>query len=115
MGFSSTRATSAALVRRLLVQENIHDDVVSRLQRRLSTLRLGDPLDKNTDIGAVNSQAQLERITEIANSGDDEGAIGGALPARFQPRVSGSRPQCLPMFTPVTGLPGKKFLARCSP
>ncbi len=49
---------------RLLVQENIHDDVVSRLQRRLSTLRLGDPLDKNTDIGAVNSQAQLERITE---------------------------------------------------
>ena len=59
---------------RLLVQENIHDDVVSRLQRRLSTLRLGDPLDKNTDIGAVNSQAQLERITEIANSGDEEGA-----------------------------------------
>jgi acyl-CoA reductase-like NAD-dependent aldehyde dehydrogenase len=59
---------------RLLVQENIHDDVVARLQRRLSTLRLGDPLDKNTDIGAVNSRAQLERITDIANSGDDEGA-----------------------------------------
>ncbi|MGA0210640.1 MAG: aldehyde dehydrogenase family protein [Pontimonas sp.] len=59
---------------RLLVQENIHDDVVSRLQRRLSTLRLGDPLDKNTDIGAVNSKAQLARITELANSGDDEGA-----------------------------------------
>ncbi len=59
---------------RLLVQENIHDDVVARLQRRLSTLRLGDPLDKNTDIGAVNSGAQLQRITEIANSGDAEGA-----------------------------------------
>ncbi len=59
---------------RLLVQENIHDDVVSRLQRRLSTLRLGDPLDKNTDIGAVNSKAQLARITELANSGDEEGA-----------------------------------------
>jgi len=59
---------------RLLVQENIHDDVVARLQARLSTLRLGDPLDKNTDIGAVNSQAQLGRITEITNSGDDEGA-----------------------------------------
>jgi len=59
---------------RLLVQENIHDDVVARLQKRLSTLRLGDPLDKNTDIGAVNSRAQLERITEIVNSGDEEGA-----------------------------------------
>jgi len=59
---------------RLLVQENIHDDVVARLQRRLSTLRLGDPLDKNTDIGAVNSKAQLERITDIARSGDAEGA-----------------------------------------
>lgn len=59
---------------RLLVQENIHDDVVARLTRRLSTLRLGDPLDKNTDIGAVNSKAQLERITEIAQSGDQEGA-----------------------------------------
>ena len=59
---------------RLLVQENIHDDVVERLQRRLSTLRLGDPLDKNTDIGAVNSKAQLERITALANTGDTEGA-----------------------------------------
>jgi acyl-CoA reductase-like NAD-dependent aldehyde dehydrogenase len=59
---------------RLLVQENIHDDVVARLQKRLSTLRMGDPLDKNTDIGAVNSRAQLERITEITNSGEVEGA-----------------------------------------
>jgi len=59
---------------RLLVQENIHDDVVHRLQRRLSTLRLGDPLDKNTDIGAVNSKAQLERITELVGSGEGEGA-----------------------------------------
>jgi len=59
---------------RLLVQENIHDDVIERLQSRLSTLRLGDPLDKNTDIGAVNSRAQLERITEITQSGDAEGA-----------------------------------------
>jgi acyl-CoA reductase-like NAD-dependent aldehyde dehydrogenase len=60
---------------RLLVQENIHDDVVQRLQARLSTLRLGDPLDKNTDIGAVNSKAQLERISALADTGDDEGAI----------------------------------------
>lgn len=68
---------------RLLVQENIHDDLVDRLQRRLSTLRLGDPLDKNTDIGAVNSKAQLERITELANSGDLEGAHRWSAPCEI--------------------------------
>jgi acyl-CoA reductase-like NAD-dependent aldehyde dehydrogenase len=68
---------------RLLVQENIHDDVVVRLQKRLSTLRLGDPLDKNTDIGAVNSKAQLQRITELANSGDSEGADRWSAPCEL--------------------------------
>lgn len=68
---------------RLLVQENIHDDVVARLQKRLTTLRLGDPLDKNTDIGAVNSKAQLERITELANSGDLEGAHRWSAPCEL--------------------------------
>lgn len=59
---------------RLLVQENIHDEIMSKLQKRLSTLRLGDPLDKNTDIGAINSKLQLDRITSLAESGDREGA-----------------------------------------
>ena len=59
---------------RLLVQESIHDEVVSRLKRRLGTLRLGDPLDKNTDIGAINSSTQLQRITELVATGDEEGA-----------------------------------------
>jgi aldehyde dehydrogenase (NAD+) len=59
---------------RLLVQESVHDELVSRLTRRIETLRLGDPLDKNTDIGAINSKAQLKTITELANSGDAEGA-----------------------------------------
>jgi len=59
---------------RLLVQENIAEDVVDRLKRRLSTLRVGDPLDKNTDVGAINSAAQLARITELAQVGEDEGA-----------------------------------------
>jgi len=59
---------------RLLVQENIHDEVVDRLKTRLSTLRLGDPLDKNTDIGAINSREQLDRIRELSNVGDAEGA-----------------------------------------
>ncbi len=68
---------------RLLVQENIHDDVMNRLQSRLSTLRLGDPLDKNTDIGAVNSKAQLDRITEIANSGEAEGATRWSAPCEL--------------------------------
>lgn len=59
---------------RLLVQENIHDDVVDRLKRRLSTLRLGDPLDKNTDIGAINSSEQLQRIRKLSDVGEREGA-----------------------------------------
>ncbi|GHD50249.1 aldehyde dehydrogenase family protein [Mycetocola manganoxydans] len=59
---------------RLLVQESIHDEVVDRLKERLSTLRLGDPLDKNTDIGAVNSAAQLDRIRTLSDIGEAEGA-----------------------------------------
>jgi aldehyde dehydrogenase (NAD+) len=59
---------------RLLVQESVHDEVIAALQDRLQTLRLGDPLDKNTDIGAINSAAQLARIRELTDSGDAEGA-----------------------------------------
>ncbi len=59
---------------RLLVQESIHDELVERLKTRLSTLRLGDPLDKNTDIGAINSAAQLARIRELTAVGEQEGA-----------------------------------------
>lgn len=59
---------------RLLVQESIHDEVVDRLKNRLSTLRLGDPLDKNTDIGAINSAEQLERIRTLSDIGEAEGA-----------------------------------------
>ncbi|WP_341974422.1 aldehyde dehydrogenase family protein [Microbacterium sp. LWO13-1.2] len=59
---------------RLLVQESIHDEVIDRLKNRLSTLRLGDPLDKNTDIGAINSAAQLARIRELSDIGEAEGA-----------------------------------------
>ena len=59
---------------RLLVQEPIAEGLVEALQRRLETLRLGDPLDKNTDIGAINSPQQLEKIRELAASGEAEGA-----------------------------------------
>ncbi|WP_019816479.1 aldehyde dehydrogenase family protein [Saccharomonospora saliphila] len=59
---------------RLLVQESVAEELLDRLRARVSTLRLGDPLDKNTDIGAVNSAEQLARIRELADSGDAEGA-----------------------------------------
>ena len=59
---------------RLLVQESIHEEVVERLKTRLATLRLGDPLDKNTDIGAINSREQLDRIRELSDIGEAEGA-----------------------------------------
>ncbi|MFI5426271.1 aldehyde dehydrogenase family protein [Aeromicrobium sp. UC242_57] len=59
---------------RLLVQESAYDEVLEKLKRRMSTLRLGDPLDKNTDIGAINSREQLDRITELSAIGDAEGA-----------------------------------------
>jgi len=59
---------------RLLVQENIHDEVLEKLKVRMSHLRLGNPLDKNTDIGAINSAAQLAKIKELSAAGDAEGA-----------------------------------------
>ncbi|MBU3692215.1 MAG: aldehyde dehydrogenase family protein [Candidatus Nanopelagicaceae bacterium] len=59
---------------RLLVQENIKDELLEKLKRRMSLIRVGDPLDKNTDLGAINSQAQLMKIRELAESGDAEGA-----------------------------------------
>jgi aldehyde dehydrogenase (NAD+) len=59
---------------RLLVQESIFDDVITSLKRRMATLRVGDPLDKNTDVGAINSAAQLARIRELSEIGAQEGA-----------------------------------------
>ncbi|WP_039633374.1 aldehyde dehydrogenase family protein [Streptomyces sp. 769] len=59
---------------RLLVQESIQDELLDALKRRMATLRVGDPLDKNTDIGAINSAEQLARITELAAAGEAEGA-----------------------------------------
>ncbi len=59
---------------RLLIQESVAEEVLESLKRRLGTLRIGDPLDKNTDIGAINSREQLNRIEELTKSGEDEGA-----------------------------------------
>ncbi|SNR47742.1 aldehyde dehydrogenase family protein [Actinomadura mexicana] len=59
---------------RLLVQESVAEEVLERLKARMATLRVGDPLDKNTDIGAINSAEQLARIRELSDAGEAEGA-----------------------------------------
>ncbi|MGW4112014.1 aldehyde dehydrogenase family protein [Actinosynnema sp. NPDC004786] len=59
---------------RLLVQESVAEEVLEKLHARITTLRVGDPLDKNTDIGAINSREQLTKIQELVESGDAEGA-----------------------------------------
>ena len=79
---------------RLLVEESVADVVIRKLKDRMSTMRLGDPLDKNTDIGAINSKMQLDKIKELVASGEKEGATRFsapcALPARgywFAPTI----------------------------
>jgi aldehyde dehydrogenase (NAD+) len=59
---------------RLLVQESVFEPVLDKLKERLQTLRVGDPLDKNTDVGAINSRQQLSKIEELVESGVEEGA-----------------------------------------
>ena len=59
---------------RLLLQESVAELFVRKLKDRISVLRVGNPLDKNTDIGAINSRAQLEKITELVECGVEEGA-----------------------------------------
>jgi aldehyde dehydrogenase (NAD+) len=71
---------------RLLVQESVADEVLERLRRRMSTLRLGDPLDKNTDIGAINSAEQLAKIRELSKVGDEEGAQRWSPPCELPER-----------------------------
>ncbi|MCA1657298.1 MAG: aldehyde dehydrogenase family protein, partial [Actinobacteria bacterium] len=68
---------------RLLVQESIAAELLDSLKRRLATLRLGDPLDKNTDIGAINSAEQLARIRELSDVGDAEGATRWSPPCEL--------------------------------
>src|ERR671930_1429232 len=71
---------------RLLVQESAFEPVIAKLKRRLTTLRVGDPLDKNTDVGAINSKAQLDRIQELVRAGEDEGAAIYQPPCRLPER-----------------------------
>jgi aldehyde dehydrogenase (NAD+) len=65
---------------RLLIQESVAEEVLASLKRRMALLRVGDPLDKNTDIGAINSAAQLEKIKQLSDIGEMEGAERWSAP-----------------------------------
>ncbi len=68
---------------RLLVEESVHDVIVRKLKDRMMTLRLGDPLDKNTDVGAINSKMQLGKIRELVEAGEQEGAERYSAPVKL--------------------------------
>jgi len=84
---------------RLLVQESIAEELLTSLKRRMTTLRVGDPLDKNTDIGAINSAAQLARITDLSAIGAEEGAERWSPPCDLPERGFWFAPT---IFTGVT-------------
>ncbi|MCD9155312.1 aldehyde dehydrogenase family protein [Aeromicrobium duanguangcaii] len=84
---------------RLLVQESVAEEVLERLKARMATLRLGDPLDKNTDVGAINSAEQLGRIRDLAAAGDEEGATRWSAPCELPDRGFWYAPT---IFTGVT-------------
>jgi aldehyde dehydrogenase (NAD+) len=84
---------------RLLVQESVVDDVLARLKRRLATLRVGDPLDKNTDVGAINSADQLAKIEQLSQAGEEEGAARWSAPCQLPDRGFWFAPT---LFTGVT-------------
>ena len=91
---------------RLLVEESIHDDFVARLKRRMATLRVGDPLDKNTDVGAINSRAQLETIERYRAAGVAEGAERFEAPCALPAKGFWCRP------TVFTGVQPSHTIAR---
>lgn len=84
---------------RLLLQESVADQVLASLKRRMAQLRVGDPLDKNTDIGAINSAAQLARISALADAGTAEGAQRWSPPGELPERGFWFAPT---IFTGVT-------------
>ncbi|KQT94200.1 betaine-aldehyde dehydrogenase [Marmoricola sp. Leaf446] len=84
---------------RLLVQESVAEEVLERLKRRMATLRVGDPLDKNTDVGAINSPEQLGRIQELVGVGEAEGAERWSAPCELPTKGSWFAPT---LFTGVS-------------
>ncbi len=71
---------------RLLIQESVQEEVIGKLWARMGRLRVGDPLDKNTDVGAINSAEQLERIETLVAAGEDEGALRRSIACELPER-----------------------------
>jgi aldehyde dehydrogenase (NAD+) len=84
---------------RLLVQESVYEEVLAKLKRRMALLRVGDPLDKNTDIGAINSAAQLDKIRTLSEIGEAEGGQRWSAPCALPERGFWFAPT---IFTGVT-------------
>ncbi|GAB3869883.1 aldehyde dehydrogenase family protein [Dactylosporangium cerinum] len=84
---------------RLLLQESVAEEFLDALKRRMAQLRVGDPLDKNTDVGAINSAAQLARIRQLSQIGEDEGAERWSAPCELPSRGYWFTPT---LFTGVT-------------
>lgn len=84
---------------RLLVQESIADEVIRKLKWRMKSLRVGDPLDKNTDVGAINSREQLHKIRALVQAGKDEGALAFEAPCDLPSRGFFCKPT---VFTDVS-------------
>ena len=100
---------------RLLVQESVADDVIGKLKRRMGTLRVGDPLDKNTDVGAINSREQLDRISGFVESGREEGAEIYQPPCRLPDKGFWFAPTVFTEWPRATGSRRRRSSGRCSP
>ena len=98
------------------MQESIADEVDEKLRARIATLRLGDPMDKNTDVGAINSAAQLATIRALTDAGEAEGAapLDLTLPAA-RPRLLLRRQRFSPGSRSRCGSPGRRSSGRCCP
>ena len=95
---------------RLLLQESIHDQFISKLEKRMQSLRVGNPLDKNTDIGAINSKEQLDKITNLVNEGLEDGGELFQTECELPGNGSGLDHHYLQMFSHHIQLLEKKYL-----
>ena len=98
---------------RLLVQESVAEDVLHRLKRRMATLRVGDPLDKNTDVGAINSAEQLPASASCPTSARPRAPSAGRPRASCPRTATGSRRRSSPTSPRPTGSPARRSSGRC--
>ena len=97
---------------RLLLQESVAEEVIEKLWRRMGLLRVGDPLDKNTDVGAINSAAQLQRIEALVDAGEREGATRRTVACTLPDRGYWFAPTLFTGVPPRTGSPSRRSSAR---